>query len=308
MFFHRPWSIKNIVEIATNRRNNKLDCNICFSGGRGVGKSTLCYRFFVRFDAFKPWEHIVYSRPEVIRLITAQKYGYIMDDEAIASSYKRDFQNQEQQELIKVLNMYRDNFNVYGVCIPDFYSLDKDIRKLIKIHINVISRGVAVVHKAKEGRVYADDPWDIEYNKKIEQNWNKYRKYHPDFKPSYHKLSTFIGYLYFSDMTPNQRELYEQIKKTKRDALYAKERYEVEVARKNKLDEIYNNYKNHVVNDEWLKKYCEIENVEFANILRSLRERAKEENITLSDIKKEHKEMEKKAKLMSGGIKVSDLI
>jgi len=306
--FPAEMTIRDVCDIALGRRNNKLDFNIAVTGARGSGKSTLLFKIFVRLDGFKPKEHIVYSRPEVIQLITSQMNGYVFDDEAITSSYKREFQNTEQQELIKVLNMYRDSFNIYGICIPDFYSLDKDIRKLVKMHIHVISRGIGVIHCSKGDRIYSNDPWDIEYNQKIEQSWSKYQKFHPNWIPPYHKLSTFVGYIYFNDMTPAQRELYESIKKSKRDALYGADKDKKINSEKNKFDNLYIKYKNGEIDNKWLENYCSLENIKVTNILNNLRIRARNEGLTLKQINKDKETKEKLEKIKSGGVKVSDLV
>lgn len=222
------WSIKDLVEIAKKRQENKFDALIVVSGSRGNGKSTLLFKFFLRFRKFKPWKHQVYSRKHVMELLEKSKFGCILDDEAIRTSYKRNFFEEDQKLLIQMLNMYRDNFNVYAAAVPDFYSLDKDLRSLIKIHIHIIERGFGVVHIANEGTLYSDDCWDIKYNKKIEENWAKRKQMNPDYQPKYNRLTTFRGYIKFKDLTPKQRELYEEIKVTKRKAVYDEEINKIE--------------------------------------------------------------------------------
>jgi len=217
------WSIKDLVDIAINRRNNKFDFNIAVSGLRGNGKSTLLFKFFSRFNEFNAWKHQVYSREDVIKLLESQKYGFIFDDEAITTAYKRQFYNKEQQKLIQMLNMYRDNFNIYGLCVPNFYSLDRDLRDLIKIHVHVISRGLGVVHISKSSSLYSDDNWNVAYNKKVEDNWDRIKIKKPTFKPMYQRLTTFKGYIRFGDLTKKQRKLYEEIKVKKRKEVYDRE-------------------------------------------------------------------------------------
>ena len=217
------FSIKDLVEIIQGRIDNKYDANVLVSGARGDGKSTLIVKILSRFKQYRPWKHQVYTRKDVMRLLEGQKRGIIFDDEAINSGYKRDFYDSGQKKLIKMINMYRDNFNIYCSAVPKFYSLDKDLRDLIKIHIHVIRRGIAVIHIARTGNLYSDDVWDIKYNKKIEESWSKKMKKNPNFNPSYHRLTTFIGYLTFGDLSPKQREIYEQIKVIKRKKVYEEE-------------------------------------------------------------------------------------
>ena len=217
------WSITDLVEIAKERQQNKFDVIIAVSGDRGNGKSSLLFRFFSRFKPFKAWNHQIYSRKDVMRLLEKNKFGCIFDDEAIRTGYKRNFFDADQKLLIQMINMYRDNFNVYGLAVPNFYSLDKDLRDLIKIHIHVVERGLGVVHIANSGNLYSDDAWDVKYNKKIEERWSESKKKNPNFKPKYNKLTTFRGYIRFPDLTPKQRLLYEEVKVTKRKAVYEEE-------------------------------------------------------------------------------------
>jgi len=216
------WELKDLVGLVKLRQNNKFDVNITVSGDRGNGKSTLIAKFLYLTKQYNPKKHQVYSREDVIRLLSLQKFGICFDDEAINSGYKRDFQSKGQQELIKIVTAYRDNFNLYISAIPNFFNLDKDLRDLTFIHIHVIERGLGVLHMPIQGRLYSADKWDSRNNAKLEDKWNRKRAINPDFKIPYHKLSTFRGYVYFDDLTPKQREIYEEIKAEKRKNAFDK--------------------------------------------------------------------------------------
>ena len=217
------WNIKDIAILIMKRQLNKYDANLVVSGARGNGKSTLIAKLFYRFPHYKPKKHQVYSREDVMKLLESQRFGLVFDDEAINSTYKRDFYAEGQKKLIKMVNMYRDNFNVYASAIPSFYSMDKDLRALVKIHINVISRGLAVVHIANDDSLYSNDPWDIDYNKKVEASFLKKSLKNPNAKMPHQRLTTFRGFLRFGDLPKNQRRLYEDIKKRKRKEIYDRE-------------------------------------------------------------------------------------
>jgi hypothetical protein len=216
------WTLKDITGIAQMRQKNKFDCNIVVSGDRGNGKSTLLAKMLYLTKKYHPQKHQVYSREDVIKLLAREKFGICFDDEAINSGYKRDFQSKGQQELIKIVTAYRDNFNIYASAIPNFFSLDKDLRDLTFIHIHVIERGIGVLHLPIQGRLYSMDKWDTKNNAHLEDKWNKAKSTNPDYKIPYHKLSTFRGYVFFDDLTPKQRELYEEIKKEKRKDAFSK--------------------------------------------------------------------------------------
>jgi hypothetical protein len=216
------WSLKDLVGLIKLRQGNKFDANLVVSGDRGNGKSTCIAKLLYLTKQYNPQKHQVYSREDVIKLLAGQKFGICFDDEAINSGYKRDFQSKGQQELIKIVTAYRDNFNLYVSAIPNFFNLDKDLRDLTFIHIHVIERGLGVLHMPIQGRLYSADKWDTKNNAHLEDKWNKQKAINPNYKIPYHKLSTFRGYVYFEDLTPKQRELYEQIKTEKRKASFDK--------------------------------------------------------------------------------------
>ncbi len=217
------WTIKDIVEILQNRQKNEFDGNMAVSGNRGDGKSTCIGKIFFRLPRFNPWKQQVYQREHILKIIKYNKLSQCWDDEAINSGYKRDFHNKGQQEQIKILTNYRDNFNIFASAIPNFFSLDKDLRDLYFIHLNIIRRGIAVVHMPVQGRLYSQDRWDAKYNAKVEESWGKKMQKNPDFKPPFHRLTTFRGYLYFNDLTSKQKALIMEVKRVKRAETYESE-------------------------------------------------------------------------------------
>lgn len=264
------WNVKDIVEVIKGRQDNEFDGNIAVSGNRGDGKSTLINKILYRFKKFNPKKHQVYSRADIIYLLKYQTYGYCWDDEAINTGYKRDFQNRGQQELIKILTAYRDNFNVYMSAIPNFFSLDKDLRELYFIHFHVIERGIAVVHMPLQGRLYSQDRWDSKYNSKIEETWSKRIKKNPSFKAPYHKLSTFRGYLYFNDLTKKQRDLYKEVKKTKRAESFQtteEKKASIEVSF---LDKVFNQLIERKLTRDGLIQACLISEKKYSTVLSQL--------------------------------------
>ncbi len=272
------WSIKDIVEILITRQENEFDGNIGISGNRGDGKSCLVNKIFCRYKNFSPWKHQVYSRKDVIKLLKNEKLGLCWDDEAINSGYKRDFQNKAQQELIKIVTMYRDNFNIYASAIPNFFSLDKDLRDLIFLHFHVVERGIAIVHMPLQGKLYSQDRWDTKNNAKIEERWINRSKKDPNFKPPYHRLSTFKGYLFFGDFTKKQKELYLLIKKTKRHELYGEE-YNVK-EKESFLEKIYKLIIERKITKEGLFQICLHEEKKYSTVTTTLNRMLTDNGIT----------------------------
>lgn len=279
------YSIKDIVEMANKRIAKKFDFNIAISGARGNGKSTLAFKILSRFPQFNPRKHIVYRRKDVMELLEKNKYGTIMDDEAIRTGYKRYFYEQDQKSLIQMLNMYRDNFNVYVMAIPNFYSLDKGVRDLIKIHIQVVKRGLGVIHISQPS-LYTDDAWNVNYNKKIEDRWSKTKLKNPNFNPPYRRLSTFYGFIKFNDMTPAQRKLYESIKVKKRKEVYDEELSLDAKKEENKYDGILNIVLEGGVTKDMLMKYCLMNGLKYHYVVTRLNQLLNDRGIkeTLGEI------------------------
>lgn len=210
------FTVADVADILKDRQGNNFDARMAVVGNTGDGKSTLISKILYKTGKYKPKKQLVYSREDIMQLIENQTCGICHDDEAINSGYKRDFQNRGQHDMIKMLTTHRSSRNIFASAIPNFFSLDKDLRELFFVMIHVIERGVAVVHMPLEGSLFNQDRWDAKNNAKIEQSWVKRRKKNPDFRPPYHELTTFRGYIYWNDLTPKQRDLYEKIRAEKR--------------------------------------------------------------------------------------------
>ena len=256
-------TITDFVTIVTKRRENKFDTRIAFGGDTGDGKSTCCAKILFRFDGFDPWKHQVYNRDDVINLLQTQRSGICWDDEAIKSGYKRKFQDTSQHDLIEILTAYRDNFNMYCAIMPDFFNFDKNIRDLFAFFIQIVERGIAVVHRPIKGMVFNQDKWDAQNNAKIERSWMERRKKNPDFKPPYHELSTFAGYLYFNDITPKQRELIEEVKRTKRGISFGENK---EPDQKSFNDKVYDLLLQGKLKKSGLQQICLLEGKKYSSV------------------------------------------
>lgn len=215
-------TIRDIGKINTERQNSERDVICLFTGLRGSGKSTLAMKIHLRNQKFKPWQHIVYARTDLMDLMESKTYQPILDDEAIRTGFSRNFFDADQKILIQMFNMYRDNFNIYEGCIPTFLDLDTNLRGLATMWIHVPYRGVAVVNSPLNNP-YIKDQWDTDNNRKKIMTYINEHARNPKFTIPWHRLSTFAGYIYFNDLTKIQSDLYKEIKRTKRKAMYDSE-------------------------------------------------------------------------------------
>lgn len=274
------WSIKELVEALKLRQLNEFDVNMGVSGKRGDGKSTLINKLLLRFKGFKQLKHQVYKREDIINLLKNQEFKYCWDDEAINSGYKRDFQNKGQKELIKTLTAYRDNFNIYATAIPFFYSLDKDLRELIFLHIHIIERGLAVLFMPLEDNMHQTDPWDTKNNAKKEEKWQKKKAENPDFRFPWHKLSTFAGYITFGDLTLKQKERYKEIKKLKRGGAFLTDGKENNGGESSFYDRVYDLLIQKKLTRDGLIQMCLVEGKKYSAVATEMNKRLTDSGIT----------------------------
>lgn len=214
---HVIWNINDIVRICNKWQQNKFDGLIVFDGNRGLSKSSGSYKLALRFPQFKIKNDLVFDRKHLIERLN-KKNKIIWADELINIFHNREHWAKDQIELIKMLNMFRDNCNILIGCVPNFYDLDKQFRGLVKMRINCIRRGVGIIH-TKNQTSFSSDKWDLANNEKVERNWSKSGKY----KPFYKKLTTYRGLLKFNDVTELQRKLYEKLKEERRGRVFMKD-------------------------------------------------------------------------------------
>jgi len=298
------WSVKELVSVLRKRQLNKFDVNIGVSGKRGVGKSTFLYKVFRSFkqDGFIQKKHQVYTRDDVMTLLSSQQFSYCWDDEAINSGYKRDFQNKGQQELIKIVTMFRDNYNIYGSALPFFYSLDKDLRELIFCHIHIIRRGVGVLFMQLKTSIHSADPWDTKRNIQIEIKENQRLMRNPNVPFRYDRFTTFAGYIYFGDMTAKQKLKYEKIKREKRKETIANLSVSVKEEKPlNIYDQIYKSLLEGKLTTKGIYLLCQVHNLKLTSLISSMNKKIKDDKIfnkSYSDFL-DKEEKEKKVTLLN---------
>lgn len=275
---HLIWTITDLANTIKKMQENKFDCIITFDGKRGIGKSTCAVKLASRFPQFKLTRDIIFSREDVKNELARRKGDVLLADEMINVTYNRDFFSEEQKKIIKILNMYRDSRNVLISCVPNFGDLDKQFRALVKIRINVVRRGLAVIHTQNQS-YFSNDSWDMKINEKIESRWLRKRIH----KPNYSKLTTYRGLLRFGDLGKKQRELYERIKEKKRNVI-------VEVGDENTdkvitlYDKMLERIKLGTFTKPMLLELCLVNGLKYVTVVSNLNNRLKNEgNPTLNN-------------------------
>jgi len=226
------WSMKKLIDMIVRIVSNRFDCFIIIEGNRGLGKSTLGVHIArgvsremkkmgstdYRFN----WKHsLIYTKKETKAFWHKWRSNGIAD-EMINVTFNRDFYNEDQKDIIKMINMNRDHCNMFIACVPQFQTLDNQIKGLCKIKITVVRRGLAIIQTPNRS-IYSSDKWDQKINEKIERSWlSKGIK-----NPHYSKLTTFRGLLKFPKLHPTAEAKYQEVKDRKRN-LVAKEEMGIE--------------------------------------------------------------------------------
>lgn len=221
------WTLPKMVSMIVRILNNKFDCFIIIEGNRGLGKSTLAIHLARRVAReFKKmgsenykfhWDHtLVYTKKETKRFW--HKWRAIgIGDEMINVTFNRDFYDNEQKDIVKMINMNRDHTNLFIACVPQFQTLDSQIKNLCKIRITVVRRGLCVIQTPNQ-TIYVKDKWDQATNEKIERDWIK----KGITRPHYTRLTTFRGLMKYPALRPQAEAMYQKVKDRKRN-LVAKE-------------------------------------------------------------------------------------
>lgn len=226
-----------ILEMLTN----KFDCLIIIEGNRGLGKSTLAWHILKKVSAinkqivkvtggkespyfkqyqFKPvaqtkgkFKSVIYTKEDVINFFDKWHHSALAD-EMINVAFNREFWNEDQKNIIKLMNMNRDHCNLFVACVPQFQTLDNQIKNLAKIRITIARRGLAVIQTPNR-TIYNRDRWDTATNEKIEREWLK----KGSGLPQYSRLNTFRGMLRFPALSKKEQAIYDQIKVGERNII-----------------------------------------------------------------------------------------
>ncbi len=273
------WTVRELADATKERILNHFDSNIAVTGLTGLGKSTFLWQFFHKFKDFKVADKLTYSRSETIELIRDHKLSYCWNDELFSSGNKRRFYDTEQIKLIGILTEYRSNYNIVGGAVPGFFTLDKELIKLFGIHINIISRGIGVIHLPREGRMFNDDIWDVKINKKLEEKWSEKRRKNPDFKIPYHKYTTFAGYVYFKKLNDKSEKRYDELRSLKKGERDNPNK----IKDKDQMtfyDKLILQLKLHKLDEESLFQLCEFEGKSLSAVKNSLNLKLRDEKST----------------------------
>jgi hypothetical protein len=220
---------------------------------------------------------VIYTQETMKKILSSyQRIG--IADEMVNITFNRDFTSLGNKDIIKMINMYRDHNNLIIACIPNFIVLDNQIKNLVKLRLDVVRRGVAVIQTPNKV-IYGRDKWDTALNEKIEREWiSKKTK-----NPSYAKLTTCRGIMRFPPLKPSYEAKYKGIKDRKRNII--KERMGVDSdGDSNEIDSftiLLTKLMNKAVkNGETLKGFAMANNISEESLKRKLRKELEKKHLS----------------------------
>lgn len=214
------WSISELTENINKTLGIDKDFTIIIDGLTGSGKSTLAIHLAKKGCAwFKIKEDIIFSKKELVdKIMNAERYSYIILDEAINILFKRDFMDRKQKFILKLLDMCRDKNLCLIMCVPNFWSIDKHILEgRIRLRLHVARTGFSFMWKPTTNP-FTPDKWNRKYNEQVCYNWDTY--------PNAKKSKGFIGYLKFGDLPDGDKKEYLNVKAMKKELVRKEEEYE----------------------------------------------------------------------------------
>jgi len=211
--------VKKACDIIRNMQDDNNDFVIVISGYAGVGKSTLMMRLSEELKGpgylcKKNFEkYHVYSRKEFEKkLDELPDRDILCADEAINMMFKREFQNRQQNQIIKKLNTYRNKCMVLFFLLPTFWHLDSGVRNSTRIKwwIHCYKKGEAWIFQHEENP-FNPDLWNQKENFWLFRNQGGRNVF---------KSKNYVLTLTWKKVNVETFEAYEQVKGIKRKLAY----------------------------------------------------------------------------------------
>ena len=213
------WTPRKATEIIIQVQNSKNDFIIVISGFRGVGKSTLEMQItgnltgqsYFTEEGFR--KHNIYSRKELDKkLEELPDKSVLCIDEGINLLFKREFQNKDQNVIIKKFNTYRDKCFVIFLLIPNFWDLDSSIRNstMVKWWIHCTGYGQGIIYQVEDNE-WNPDPWNQKNNFIATRKGVKR-----------YSLPNYVANIIWDELPEDTYGVYKTVKSEKRRLAYEK--------------------------------------------------------------------------------------
>jgi len=229
-----------------DRIKNKKDNVVLVTGKRGSGKTTLALKLILGFgnieeneddynkeknslkskeevekynlSEFTPFEmekHMCFSKKELQTLWKEERNAFILADEAIVNSNRRNSMTKANKILMEVATINRKNFNTLFFCIPGIEDFDVAMLQYVSHWIHIDDRGLAVVLLPNPPSLFGRTSWDIPAMRKIHEKFLEKNPTAPGVP--YWLFDNFRGYVNFKGMSKKVEALYNEIAHRKKN-------------------------------------------------------------------------------------------
>lgn len=202
-----------IIRVFREAQRREYDAGNAVSGYVGEGKSTFTIQLMKKYykigslSEFKTMcnKYLVYSRKEIQKITTTETKQFINVDEAINVLFKRDFMKGDQKNLLRTLDVCRDMGHIFTFIIPSFWALDSHtVQTRLRLWVHVEKQKWAHLSRPLRNQ-YSIDVWHRTENEKI---INKTK--------SVVNTLNYISTMGFDPLTPEEYEIYKEVKHAKR--------------------------------------------------------------------------------------------
>lgn len=229
-----------------DRIKSKKDNVVLVTGKRGSGKTTLALKLILGFNdmlenekyyneeknvlkseeekekyslnEFTPFDmekHMCFSKKELQDLWKGERNAFILADEAIVNSNRRNSMTKANKILMEIATINRKNFNTVFFCIPGIEDFDIAMLQYVSHWLHIDDRGLGVVLLPNPPSLFGRSSWDIIAMKKI---YEKFLEKNPTAHGvPYWLFDNFRGYINFKGMGKKVEEKYNKIAHEKKN-------------------------------------------------------------------------------------------
>ena len=217
-------TIQKFCKLTRQSLANDWDSVIAITGNEGSGKTT-CELYIAegidpRFDYEKNVLYIPNATELVKRFNSLPPQSVLAIDEAVRTLHKYDWMTSIQQTIIKMYATERYQNKCTIALMPRFRDFTENFRNhRIKIWINVISRGIAVV-KLRDPNPYVKDPWHLDESlaktEKILRNKKTFQITPEDILKAERTCKNYFFDFEFPKLPADKWELYKKLREESR--------------------------------------------------------------------------------------------
>lgn len=204
---------------------------------------------------------LVFQNKELQELCRNNKKAFILADEAIVSTGRRNSMTRVNKILHQILTINRKNCNTIFFCLPSVEDFDVSILQYVSCWVHIDDRGLGAVLLPNMTSIFGRKAWDIDKMKKI---YEKFMEDNPSaLQVPYWLFDNFKGYIKFGKLSKEVEERYLELAHEKKnlenfdDVSIIKKESKVDDTKKQLLKQIAEKLVKGEINEkEDFYKYC----------------------------------------------------